>query len=87
MRVILVDWLAEVVEYFKFSTDTLFLIVFIIDKYLSHQQLHRTQLQLLGTAALLIASKYNEILLPTLADLVKLTKNAYDAEQIKQMEV
>ena len=56
MRCILVDWLAEVVEDFGLSSETLFLAVNYIDRYLSLKSMTRNFLQLLGVAALFIAS-------------------------------
>lgn len=56
MRTILVDWLAEVVEDFDLSIETLHLAVNYVDRYLSRKPITRNFLQLLGIAALLVAS-------------------------------
>ncbi|KAH8098416.1 hypothetical protein JL720_1359 [Aureococcus anophagefferens] len=64
MRGILVDWLVEVHLKFKMLQPTIYLTVQIIDRYLSAKQIDRNQLQLLGVAALFIASKYEEIYPP-----------------------
>lgn len=56
MRTILVDWLIEVAEEYKLHAETLFLAVSYVDRFLSSMSVVRGKLQLVGTAALLIAS-------------------------------
>lgn len=56
MRGILVDWLVEVAEEYKLVSDTLYLTVSYIDRYLSFNAVNRQRLQLLGVSAMLIAS-------------------------------
>jgi cyclin B len=86
MREILVDWLFEVHVNFKLQPQTLFLAVQILDRYLSKQRIDRTNLQLLGCGALLVASKYEETYTPEIADFEYVTKNAYTRDQILDME-
>ena len=56
MRGILVDWLVEVAEEYKLVSDTLYLSISYIDRFLSFKVLNRQKLQLLGVSAMLIAS-------------------------------
>lgn len=56
MREILVDWLVEVADEYKLISDTLYLAVSYIDRYLSSHALSRNKLQLLGVSCMLIAS-------------------------------
>ena len=56
MRGILVDWLVEVAEEYRIVSDTLYLTVSYIDRFLSFNVLNRQRLQLLGVSAMLIAS-------------------------------
>lgn len=56
MRGILVDWLVEVAEEYKLLSDTLYLSISYIDRFLSTNVLSRRKLQLLGVASMLIAS-------------------------------
>lgn len=56
MRGILVDWLIEVAEEYKLLSDTLYLSISYIDRFLSLNALNRQKLQLLGVSAMLIAS-------------------------------
>jgi len=86
MRSILVDWLADVHLRFKLNTETLFLTVNIIDKYLSKNTVPRQKLQLLGVTAMLIACKYEEIYAPEVKDFAYITDDSYTKEEILQME-
>lgn len=57
MRVILVDWLVEVVQEYKLCSETLHLAVNYLDRFLScTAHMKRGSLQLAGTAALVIAA-------------------------------
>lgn len=56
MRTILVDWLVEVGEEYKLQTETLYLAVNFLDRFLSCMSVLRGKLQLVGTAAILLAS-------------------------------
>lgn len=57
MRVILVDWMVEVVQEYQLSSETLYLAVNYLDRFLSCSTfVKQNKLQLIGTAALLIAA-------------------------------
>ena len=86
MRAILLDWLVEVHIKFNLLTETLFITISLIDKYLSKKNIHRKYLQLLGITALLIACKYEEIYPPEIKELILMTDNAYNKEEVLQME-
>ncbi|CAL9220412.1 unnamed protein product [Arabidopsis halleri] len=86
MRSILIDWLVEVHVKFDLSSETLYLTVNIIDRFLSLKTVPRRELQLVGVSALLIASKYEEIWPPQVNDLVYVTDNSYNSKQILVME-
>jgi len=86
MRAILVDWLVEVHLKFKLVPETLYLAVNLVDRYLEKKEVKRTKLQLVGVAALLLASKYEEIYAPEIRDLVCITDRAFSKQEIVQME-
>jgi len=86
MRAILVDWLVDVHLKFKLLSETLFLTVNIIDRFLSNKQVQRAKLQLVGVSAMLISTKYEEIYPPTVKDFVYITDNAYTKEEVLEME-
>jgi cyclin B len=64
MRAILADWIIEVHHKFELMPETLYLTMYIIDRYLSLQPVPRKELQLVGVSAMLIACKYEEIWAP-----------------------
>lgn len=56
MRVVLVDWLVEVGEEYKLCAETIYLAVNYMDRFLSCMSVLRGKLQLVGTAAVLLAA-------------------------------
>ncbi|KAK4428840.1 putative cyclin-A3-1 [Sesamum alatum] len=87
MRGILIDWLVEVAEEYKLLSDTLYLTVSYIDRFLSVNAINRQRLQLLGVSSMLVASKYEEISPPHVEDFCYITDNTYTKEDVVKMEV
>jgi len=86
VRAILVDWIISVHAKFKLLPETLYLTINLIDRYFSMFNVQKNEVQLVGVAALLIATKYEEIYPPTVKDFIYLTDNTYSRQQILQME-
>lgn len=86
MREILIDWLVEVHLKFKLRSETLYLTVNVIDRFLARRAVSRTKLQLVGCTAMFIASKYEEIYAPEVKDFVYISDKAYTRDQILNME-
>ena len=86
MRGILINWIIEVHHHLHFKEETLYQVVWIIDNYLTSTQIHRTKLQLVGTAALLISSKEYEIYYPKINQFLEITDNAYTKKELFEME-
>jgi hypothetical protein len=86
MRAILIDWIAQVLDMSRLSRRTFFLAVSIIDRCLSCMQIDRSNLQLLGSTAFLIAAKVEEIYPPEVANLVYICDGAYTTEHLLEME-
>ena len=82
MRCVLVDWLVEVVDEFSLQHSTLYLAVSIIDRFLSRMSVLRGKLQLLGSTAMYIAAKLEEIYPPELSDFAYITDNTYTRQQV-----
>jgi len=89
MRGVLIDWLIEVHSQFKLLQETLYMTIFIIDKFLQVEgfTVRRNKLQLVGVSAMFIASKVEEMYAPEINDFVYITDNAYTAAEIRQMEL
>ncbi|KZV33210.1 hypothetical protein F511_16244 [Dorcoceras hygrometricum] len=86
MREVLIDWLVEVAEEYKFVSDTLYLAVAYIDRYLSSSELNRNKLQLLGVSCMFIAAKFEEVSPPHIEDFCYITDNTYTKEEVVLME-
>jgi len=88
-RQTLMDWIIEVIHYFKGSQYTLYQTVHIIDRYVYNQCdiMRESQVQLVGCAAVLIATKLEEYYAVGLEQLESLTANSLSASKIQSMEL
>ena len=80
MRSILIDWIIEVHFQFRLKTESLFLTVNLIDRYLERIRVTKENLQLVGVSAMLIACKYEEIWPPLIKDYIHMCDNAYNKD-------
>ncbi|KAJ8385498.1 hypothetical protein AAFF_G00185340 [Aldrovandia affinis] len=87
MRAILVDWLVQVQVKFRLLQETMYMTVGIIDRFLQDNPVPKKQLQLVGVTAMFIASKYEEMYPPEIADFAFVTDRAYTTAQIRDMEM
>ena len=87
VRAILVDWIISIHAKFKLLPETLYLTINLIDRYLCFFDVQKRDVQLIGVASLIIATKYEEIYPPTVKDIIYLTDNTYSREQILKMEM
>jgi len=87
MRAILIDWVVDIHKKFELCTETLFLAVDLIDRFLGCCNAKREQLQLIGVAALLIASKFEETHPPSVHEFVEVTNAACKREEVEKMEL
>lgn len=87
MRCMLIDWVIEVFNAYKHKTETFFLSVNVIDRFLSCQIVEEKMLQLVGTVAMLLACKYEEgSSVPKIAEWIDLTDNLYSRLDFLEME-
>lgn len=86
MRGILVDWLIEVHAKFRLLPETLFLCVNLVDRFLSSRPIGMEKLQLVGVTALLVASKYEEVMAPNLDNFIYVADGGYTEEEILKAE-
>ncbi|KAE8668652.1 putative cyclin-B3-1 [Hibiscus syriacus] len=86
MRGILINWLIEVHLKFDLMQETLYLMVSLLDRYLSEVQIKKNEMQLVGLTALLLASKYEDFWHPRVKDLISVSAEAYTSEQMLKME-
>jgi len=86
MRQTLVDWLLQVHLRYHMLPETLWIAVNIVDRFLSQRTVSLVKLQLVGVIAMFIASKYEEILAPSVEEFVFMTENGYAKEEILKGE-
>ncbi|KAI1005530.1 G2/mitotic-specific [Podosphaera aphanis] len=86
MRAILVDWLIEVHTRYHLLPETLFLAVNIIDRFLSTKAVQLDRLQLVGVTAMFIASKYEEVLTPHVANFRHVADDGFTEAEILSAE-
>jgi cyclin A len=88
MRSVLVEWLYDVTQKYATGPDILFSAIHIIDRFLAVEPINRNKLQLLGSVALVLASKYEgparlEI---EITQVTPLTLGAYTTNEAVEME-
>ncbi|XP_062168522.1 putative cyclin-B3-1 isoform X2 [Alnus glutinosa] len=86
MRGILINWLIEVHFKFDLMQETLYLMVTLLDRYLSQATIKKDELQLVGLTALLLASKYEDFWHPRVKDLISISAESYTRDQMLAME-
>jgi len=87
MRSVLVDWMVEVQESFELNHETLYLAVKMVDHYLVKKVVAKDRFQLLGATCLLMASKYDERIPPSIEDFIYICDDAYTKKDIIGMEM
>lgn len=86
MRMVLVDWLVDVQLKYSMKSETLFLGVNILDRFLATTAVSRNRLQLVGLTALWIASKYEEQNVQDTTELIRLTDFSITRKGILKVE-
>lgn len=75
MREVLVGWLLEVQPRLNLNVHTLYLAIFLLDKYCHARYISKSRYQLLGLTALFIAAKYEEVRTPKLKNYAAVSGN------------
>lgn len=83
---ILVDWMIEVQINYSLSQESLFLAVDILNRYIRLEYVGRGDLQLIGAASLMIASKYEEIYPPEVGEFVYICAGTYTRDLLLDAE-
>jgi len=91
MRAILVNWLSEVRDEYKLKTQTLFLSIAYLDRFLqvtnnNNHNIHRHLLQLVGITCLWVAAKFEEVEVPDVTEFSYITDNTYSVKEIISVE-
>lgn len=88
-RTILVDYMVDMQMQYGLFPETLFLGVFMLDKYLELEAstVTKSNLQCVGVAAMFLAAKYEEIFVPEVVEFASMTENSVTVKDILAMEV
>jgi hypothetical protein len=87
-RTIIVGWIIEVHDHFKFSPEVLYRTVDILDRFLSHMVVYREKFQLVAIGAFLLALKLEEDNVKLkIKDFSNITDYTYSCEEIQQVEM
>ncbi|KAI8459300.1 G2/mitotic-specific cyclin 1/2 [Phakopsora pachyrhizi] len=86
MRGVLVDWIIEVHSKFRLLPETLYLAINLMDRLLSKRTVALIKFQLVGVTALFLASKYEEVICPSVTNFLYMTDGGYDKEEILKAE-
>lgn len=63
-RIKLADWIFQLVDRFHFRSETAFLAINILDRVLGLRDVKTERLAILGVTALVMAAKYEEVMVP-----------------------
>ncbi|RKP09227.1 cyclin-like protein [Thamnocephalis sphaerospora] len=86
VRAVLVDWLVQVHQRFRLLPETLYLAVNLVDRFLSKKAITLPKLQLVGASALFIAAKYEEVIAPSVREMLYMVDGAYTADELLKAE-
>ncbi|KAF3323170.1 cyclin-A3-1-like protein [Carex littledalei] len=82
LRGVVVDFLVRAAKSYRLESNTLYLTVSYIDRYLSCNAIDSERLLLLGAASMLIATKYNETTPCHVEDICYVTDNICDKQEV-----
>lgn len=86
MRAILIDWVVSVTWQFRLAPETLYLAIWVLDRFFEKHQVPKKRLQLAGATAIFIAGKFEEVYYPSLADFVAVCDDLYKGFEFLKME-
>lgn len=86
IRTIVVDWLQKIHIRYHLLPETLWIAVNLMDRFLTCRVVSRGKVQLVAVTSLFVASKYEEILAPSLDEFVHMTEDEYTKEDILKGE-
>ncbi|KAJ2908929.1 B-type cyclin, partial [Coemansia aciculifera] len=85
-RAVLVEWIVQVHEQYNLLPESLYLAVNLVDRFLSTKEIAVSKLQLVGAVCLLLATKYEEIHVPSVKDIEYMVDGNYSVADILQAE-
>lgn len=86
MRYVLIDWMSEVHYKFRLLPETLYLAVNLMDRFLSSRTVAAAKFQLVGVTALFVASKYEEVMAPSIYNFAYMADEGFKDYEILSAE-
>lgn len=86
-RAFLIEWVIDVHRKFRLRSETLYVTVKMIDKFLSVRPVKKDELHILGLTCLFVASKYEEIYPPDLKDFIHVAENKFSRREVLTHEL
>lgn len=86
MRAVLINWMLSIFSKIGLKAQTFFIAIQLLDSYCARKQVDRKNFQKLGITCLFIAAKFEEILPPKLAEVIKICDGLYTRDAIIDME-
>ncbi|KAJ2743289.1 B-type cyclin [Coemansia sp. BCRC 34301] len=85
-RAVLVEWIVQVHERFELLPESLYLAINCMDRFLSTKEIAVSKVQLVGAVCLLLATKYEEIHVPSIKDIEFMIEGSHKINEILQAE-
>lgn len=85
-RTIVVDWLVAVCAQFDLPSDSLFLAVNLMDRFLSLRRCPKSKIQLIGTTCLMLATKLTDPYYPLPLDFLHVSGYAFSLRELLKAE-
>nr|XP_054759110.1 uncharacterized protein LOC129265143 [Lytechinus pictus] len=85
-REVLIDWLTDVQAHLELENATLHLAIALIDAYAMERIISVHSLQLVGITCLFVASKYEDVYVPSVSTLCMLCASCYKESDLLKME-
>ncbi|KAK9152206.1 hypothetical protein Syun_010515 [Stephania yunnanensis] len=79
-------WVMEVHFKYELMPETLFLMVALFDRFISIAKIAKSEIQLVGLTALLLASKYEDFWHPRIRELISVSAGSYTSAHMLAME-
>jgi len=82
----LIDWMGEVYIKFRLLSESMFLSVFLLDRFCERRKVSKSALQLIAATCMVIAAKFEEIYSPEIDEFVYISDRAFTKSDVITME-
>jgi cyclin A len=86
MRIVAVNWLLQVANNYNISNEAWLASVNYMDRFLSHNIVLSTELQLVSVCCLMISCKYWDSKFPSIDDYIYISADTYSKTEMNEME-